>query len=391
MIARIVFVILLVLFLPQLYLDYYKYRQDKLWVRILHWLSTVAMMGVTVVLAFERDFVPYDMTVMNIYLIVLFLIFVPKAIYVLCSMLGKFARKTFHTRYNWGNAVGLFLGACVVFIVAYGSFIGVRKLDVNRMEISIPDLPEAFDGYRIVVFSDAHVGSFTGWREQLLKRDFDSINAQKPDAIFFVGDLQNMRPIELYPVRAILNSLEARDGVFSVLGNHDYSDYIDDDPAVKAANEREIVNRQRWFGWTPLLNGHVVLKRGATKERLVIAGVECNASRGDLPKVRTDVAKALRGVRPDDCVILLRHDPTNWRLEANADPRVKLTLGGHTHGGQVSLFGFRPTELRFPENYGLYREGDHQLYVTSGIGGLIPFRFGVSPEIAVITLRRMNN
>ena len=179
--------------------------------------------------------------------------------------------------------------------------------------------------------------------------------------------------------------------MFSVLGNHDYSDYIDDDPAVKAANEREIVNRQRWFGWTPLLNGHVVLKRGATKERLVIAGVECNASRGDLPKVRNEVRKALLGVHPDDCVILLRHDRPNWRLEANADPRVKLTLSGHTHGGQVSLFGFRPTELRFPENHGLYREGDHQLYVTSGIGGLIPFRFGVSPEIAVITLRRMNN
>ena len=110
-----------------------------------------------------------------------------------------------------------------------------------------------------------------------------------------------------------------------------------------------------------------------------------------MPKVRTDVAKALRGVRPDDCVILLQHDPGNWRLETNSDPRVKLTLSGHTHGGQVSLFGFRPTELRFPENHGLYREGDHQLYVTCGIGGLIPFRFGVSPEIAVITLRRMKN
>ena len=388
MIARIVFVILLVLFLPQLYLDYYKYRQDKLWVRILHWLSTVAMMGVTVVLAFERDFVPYDMTVMNIYLIVLFLIFVPKAIYVLCSMLGKFARKTFHTRYNWGNAVGLFLGACAVFIVAYGSFIGVRKLDVNRMEISIPDLPEAFDGYRIVVFSDAHVGSFTGWREQLLKRDFDSINAQKPDAIFFVGDLQNMRPIELYPVRAILNSLEARDGVFSVLGNHDYSDYIDDDPAIKIANEREMVSRQRQFGWKLLLNEHLTLeKQGA---RLVVAGLENDQTRKQMKK-RNDLAKALEGVRDDDCIILLQHDPGAWQQTEWIQPQVSLTLSGHTHGGQVSLFGLRATQLSKNYDYGLYRVGERQLYVTCGIGGLVPFRFGVTPEIAVITLKRINN
>ena len=391
MIARIVILLVLVLLLPQLYFDRRKLRRRKMWQRLLRWLPTVAMMVLTVALAMERDFVPHEMTVMNIYLMLLGLIFAPKAIYVLCSLAGRIVRKIRHSRYNWGNLVGFFLAFFIVFVVLYGSFVGVRRLNVNRLEIALKDLPEAFDGYRIVLFSDAHVGSFTGWRQSLLQRDIDSINAQQADAIFFVGDLQNMRPIELYPVRAILNSLEARDGVFSVLGNHDYSDYIDDDPAVKAANEREIVNRQRWFGWTPLLNGHVVLKRGATKERLVIAGVECNASRGDLPKVRTDVAKALRGVRPDDCVILLRHDPTNWRLEANADPRVKLTLSGHTHGGQVSLFGFRPTELRFPENYGLYREGDHQLYVTSGIGGLIPFRFGVSPEIAVITLRRMNN
>ena len=123
MIARIVFVILLVLFLPQLYLDYYKYRQDKLWVRILHWLSTLAMMGVTVVLAFERDFVPYDMTVMNIYLIVLFLIFVPKAIYVLCSMLESLREKP-STRAITGetrSACSWALASCSSWLTAVSS------------------------------------------------------------------------------------------------------------------------------------------------------------------------------------------------------------------------------------------------------------------------------
>jgi len=259
---------------------------------------------------------------------------------------------------------------------------------VNRLEIALKGLPEAFDGYRIVLFSDAHVGSFTGWRQSLLQRDIDSINAQQADAIFFVGDLQNQRPEELYPVQEMLRSLKATDGVFSVFGNHDYSDYIDDDPAIKIANEREMVSRQRQFGWKLLLNEHLTLeKQGA---RLVVAGVENDQTRKQMKK-RNDLAKALEGVRDDDCIILLQHDPGAWQQTEWIQPQVSLTLSGHTHGGQVSLFGLRATQLSKNYDYGLYREGERQLYVTCGIGGLVPFRFGVTPEIAVITLKRINN
>ncbi|MDY6248118.1 MAG: metallophosphoesterase, partial [Prevotella sp.] len=190
MIARIVILLVLVLLLPQLYFDRRKLRRRKMWQRLLRWLPTVAMMVLTVALAMERDFVPHEMTVMNIYLMLLGLIFAPKAIYVLCSLAGRFVRKIRHSRYNWGNLVGFFLAFFIVFVVLYGSFVGVRRLNVNRMEIALKDLSEAFDGYRIVLFSDAHVGSFTGWRQSLLQRDIDSINAQQADAIFFVGDLQ---------------------------------------------------------------------------------------------------------------------------------------------------------------------------------------------------------
>ncbi len=388
MIARIVILLVLVLLLPQLYFDRRKLRRRKMWQRLLRWLPTVAMMVLTVALAMERDFVPHEMTVMNIYLMLLGLIFAPKAIYVLCSLAGRFVRKIRHSRYNWGNLVGFFLAFFIVFVVLYGSFAGVRRLNVNRLEIALKDLPEAFDGYRIVLFSDAHVGSFTGWRQSLLQRDIDSINAQQADAIFFVGDLQNQRPEELYPVQEMLRSLKATDGVFSVLGNHDYSDYIDDDPAIKIANEREMVSRQRQFGWKLLLNEHLILeKQGA---RLVIAGVENDQTRKQMKK-RNDLAKALEGVRDDDCIILLQHDPGAWQQTEWIQPQVSLTLSGHTHGGQVSLFGLRATQLSKNYDYGLYREGERQLYVTSGIGGLVPFRFGVTPEIAVITLKRINN
>ena len=388
MIARIVILLVLVLLLPQLYFDRRKLRRRKMWQRLLRWLPTVAMMVLTVALAMERDFVPHEMTVMNIYLMLLGLIFAPKAIYVLCSLAGRFVRKIRHSRYNWGNLVGFFLAFFIVFVVLYGSFVGVRRLNVNRLEIALKDLPEAFDGYRIVLFSDAHVASFTGWRQSLLQRDIDSINAQQADAIFFVGDLQNQRPEELYPVQEMLRSLKATDGVFSVLGNHDYSDYIDDDPAIKIANEREMVSRQRQFGWKLLLNEHLTLeKQGA---RLVVAGVENDQTRKQMKK-RNDLAKALEGVRDDDCIILLQHDPGAWQQTEWIQPQVSLTLSGHTHGGQVSLFGLRATQLSKNYDYGLYREGEHQLYVTCGIGGLVPFRFGVTPEIAVITLKRINN
>lgn len=388
MIARIVILLVLVQLLPQLYFDRRKLRRRKMWQRLLRWLPTVAMMVLTVALAMERDFVPHEMTVMNIYLMLLGLIFAPKAIYVLCSLAGRFVRKIRHSRNNWGNLVGFFLAFFIVFVVLYGSFVGVRRLNVNRLEIALKDLPEAFDGYRIVLFSDAHVGSFTGWRQSLLQRDIDSINAQQADAIFFVGDLQNQRPEELYPVQEMLRSLKATDGVFSVLGNHDYSDYIDDDPAIKIANEREMVSRQRQFGWKLLLNEHLTLeKQGA---RLVVAGVENDQTRKQMKK-RNDLAKALEGVRDDDCIILLLHDPGAWQQTEWIQPQVSLTLSGHTHGGQVSLFGLRATQLSKNYDYGLYREGERQLYVTCGIGGLVPFRFGVTPEIAVITLKRINN
>lgn len=384
MIARILIILLVVLFLPQFYVDRRKLRRRKAWVRALRWLPAFLMGIWTVILALKRDFVPQDLTAVNVFLLILGVIFVPKAIYVFCSVVGRLVRKIFRLRYNWGNLVGLGLAFCAVYIVLYGSFVGVRRLNVRQVEISIPNLPEAFDGYRIVLFSDAHVGSFTGWRKSLLQRDVDSINAQQPDAILFVGDLQNQRPSELYPVQGILSALKARDGVFSVLGNHDYSDYIEDDPAIKTANDREMVNRQRQFGWKPLLNEHFVLQKNGS--RLVIAGVENDATRGT-PKPRRNIEKALEGLRQGDCVILLQHDPAIWRVETVSDPRVQLTLSGHTHGGQVSLFGLRATQMTKNEDYGLYREGDSQLYVTCGIGGLVPFRFGVSPEIVVLTLR----
>ena len=389
MIDRILILLLLVLLLPQLYFDRRKWRRHSSIVRVLSWLPTLAMTVWTVFLVLERDFTTPDLSSENAYLLVFGLYFAPKAVYVLCSVVGRLIRKLGRSRNNWGNLVGLALGVFIAYMVLYGGFIGIRRLNVNHVEIELEKLPRAYDGYKIVLFSDAHVGSLTGWRKRLLQRDVDSINAQNADAIVFGGDLQNLRPSELYPVQDILRQLKARDGVFSVLGNHDYSDYIDDDPAICAANERELQSRQRQFGWSLLMNESKPVNRGSRREgRLVFAGME-NFGLKD-GKQRADLKATLAGVDSADCVILLQHDPTAWQELILPEANVPLTLSGHTHGGQLSLFGLRASQVRSVEDYGLYREGHHQLYVTCGIGALVPFRFGVSPEIAVITLKCPN-
>jgi len=383
MISRIVFLLLLVLLLPQLYIYRRRLRKKPLWVRVLRWLPTLAMMVWTVRLAIEPSFVPEDMTETNAYLAVLSIIFVPKAIYSLCGWLGRVVKRLFHSRYNWGNLIGLLFGFFAFYMAVYGSFVGVRRLKVNKIEIAVKGLPQAFNGYKLVLFSDAHVGTMTGWRQKLLERDIDSINAQRADAIMFAGDIQNLRPSELYPVQDKLRQLKAPDGVFAVLGNHDYSAYIDEDPAICVANEKDTQNRMRQFGWTLLMNEHCVLTRGG--QRLVIGGMENGT--GDSKVARSDLKKTLEGIQDNDCVIMLEHDPAVWRESILKEADIALTLSGHTHGGQLSLFGLRFSSLTKDYDYGLYDDGQgHQLYVTCGLGGLVPFRFGVSPEIAVITL-----
>ena len=252
------------------------------------------------------------------------------------------------------------------------------------MEIYSPDLPEAFDGYRIVQFTDAHVGSFTGSHVHLLERAVDTIMAQQADAIVFTGDLQNVQPSELYPVRELLSRLSARDGVFSVLGNHDYSMYFNGPEAVKIANEREMITRQRQFGWDLLLNEHRVIRREA--DSIVIAGTE-NDGKPPFPS-RADLPKALKGVSKSAFIVMLQHDPSAWERNILPHSHAQLTLSGHTHGGQISLFGLRPTRFSYKQDKGLYTQGQRSLFVSSGLGGVVSFRFGVPPEVVVITLRR---
>ena len=281
-------------------------------------------------------------------------------------------------------------------IIAYGVFVGFEELEVRQVEYASADLPKAFDGYRIVQFSDAHVGTFKGSRQWMTQRAVDLINAQKADAIVFTGDLQNLYPEELEPHIAALGKLHAKDGVYAILGNHDYAIYIDVDSITREKNDKRTQQLFRQTGWTLLMNEHRIIRRDS--DSIVVAGMENWGEKLRMPR-KGDVKKTLAGLTiaaPNapkaisPFVVMLSHDPSAWRAKILPECDAQLTLSGHTHGGQFSLFGWSPVAWSYSEWGGLTYEGPRALYVSTGMGGLIPFRLNQPGEIAVITLRSKN-
>ena len=387
MIARAPFLFLLLILIPDLYLDYRYWRRQAPAYWLLWWLPAVALTVWTMKLAFEPNFMPDNPVQLHAYLFLFGLVVVPKAVFALCSAAGAGCRRLFRCRRNYGSLIGWLAMPAIWFVLCYGSFYGFKKLTVRQLTYTSSALPAAFDGYRLVLFSDAHVGTYTGQRQWLLQRAVDSINAQRADMIVFAGDLQNAHPRELHEQLAILSSLKAKDGVYSVLGNHDYAKYVECSEAQKAANCRETIDLERQMGWTLLQNEHRTIRRGS--QCLTIAGMENDGDGRHFPQ-RGDIKKTLKDTATDDFIVMLEHDPSSWRRRIVPDGRAQLTLSGHTHNMQFALFGWSPISLTGRETNGWYHHDHQSLYVSAGLGGLIPFRFGATGEIVVITLKRAN-
>lgn len=391
MIARAPYLFLLLILLPDLYLDWrywrHKYPVSR---RLLRWLPSILLTVYTIALTYEKNFIPDNPNILWIYLALIGLIAVPKAVFMLCSIIGLGFCRLFHKgkrRRNYGNLVGIICVPILWFILIYGSFIGFNKMEVNRQTYTSPALPKDFDGYKIVLFSDAHVGSYTERNEYVLRRAVDSINAQKPDLIVFTGDLQNTQPQDIYRHLDVLSSLKAKDGVYTILGNHDYGDYIAGNTARKVANCRETISLERQMGWTMLQNEHRYIKR--RKAGIVIAGMENDGDGIHFPQ-KGDIPQTLKGVKDGTFILMLEHDPSSWRRKIVPDGRAQLTLSGHTHKMQFSIFGWCPMSVLGKEYNDWYTEGAQSLFVTAGLGGLIPFRFGSTGEIVVLTLHSGN-
>ena len=263
-----------------------------------------------------------------LFFVVMGFIVVPLLSYFLCS-------KLLNRRY--GRRVGLGLACVIIGLVIYGMTFGFSQIEVRQIEFASKDLPEAFDGYRIVQFSDAHVDTFDGWLNEMVPQIVDSINAQKGDMIVFTGDLQNLRPEELVSKVAPFRQLHAPDGVYSILGNHDYATYLDCDEATKKQNDLKTQQLERQMNWTLLMNEHRIIRRG--NDSIVIAGMENWGVQKRMPR-NGDVRKTMKGISPKSFTVMLQHDPNAWRAKILPQCNAQLTLSGHTHGGQFSIVPF---------------------------------------------------
>lgn len=327
---------------------------------------------------------PSAMWAFKAFFMILVCIAVPKLLFLLVAIVGEGA--------GWliPAARGILLkGAVAVGVMAFGvqvfgSVWGWQRLGVNHVGIRVDRLPEGFEGYRIVQLSDIHLGTY-GHDDRLMQRMVDSVNALHPDLIVFTGDIVNTSPEELPPFRNALSRLKARDGILSILGNHDYCIYgVNMTDAERERNVRRIVDFERGLGWQVLLNEHATLHRGT--DSLCIAGVE-NTGRPPFPS-RGKVSQALQGINPGTCTLMLSHDPWHWHHGLVGQTDVALTLSGHTHAMQFRIGHFSPAQWVAKEWGGLYADGRQKLYVSTGIGGTVGYRLGAWPSIECITLKK---
>ena len=294
---------------------------------------------------------------------------------VVSGLLRLVAKVPFRKAFRWGLLVLL----VPPMVIAYGSVVDRNRFEIKEVSLEYPDLPESFDGYRIIHISDLHARSYAK-RTARLERAAQIINGLDADLIAFTGDLISLVPDEIDPIAASLSTLKAKDGVVSVLGNHDYGTYAD----TSGVLVDDLIAKEREMGWELLLNEHKVLHRGA--DSIVVIGVENTSvshffpSNGDLTKASEGTDGAFR--------IVLTHDPMHWESEILGQDYA-LTLSGHTHAMQLSIFGWSPSSLMFRHSDGLYTEDSQHLYINVGLGEtLFPARIGARPEITVITLEK---
>lgn len=355
--------------------DWYIYRRyvsrwKQVWMRRLYWLpSTLLLIGMFITFGTYEPR-PEAMNRLSLLLIVFLCINVPKAIFALLSPLCKS---------HIGLAIALFTMAYLVF----GATEGKQHFQVKEVTIESEALPRGFDGYRIVQLSDIHTGSWENDTAPMLKA-VNIINRLQPDLIVFTGDLVNNLASELDAFIPVFSQLKAKHGVYSVLGNHDYSTYIKwDTPQQQEAQLDSLKAKQARMGWTLLNNRHVKLHQ--QNDSIALIGVE-NSGRPPFPD-HARLSEAMTGTA-GMFQILLSHDPTHWRREVLPKTDIQLMLAGHTHAMQTRIFGFTPAQFVYPENDGLYQEGEQMLYVNIGLGHLLyPMRLGAWPEITLLTLK----
>ena len=402
---NMVYIILIGIFIIYFLLTFYASRSLKTlkvprWVEWLFWLITIGVVIHLLYHWFCRGKVvwsapqQYAIAGLLTWLIICLFVTLPLLLEDITRLIKAIFRKPTNapripSRRKFVSTLGWGLAAIPFASILYSIFKGKYNYKVWKYTLYFDNLPKAFDGYRITQISDIHCGSFDNYEK--IHYGVELINSQKSDVILFTGDLVNNLANEVHNWKSLFATLQAPDGVFSIMGNHDYGDYSSwETPEAKQQNLEHLFQLQKQMGWQLLLNEHCYLERNG--EKIALIGVE-NWGHGRFSKYG-DLNKAMEGVNTEDFKILMSHDPTHWQevvLPENKD--VQLTLSGHTHGMQCGIeipgwLKWSPSQYIYKYWGGMYEEDGKYLNVNRGFGyHAFPGRLGVWPEITVIELK----
>ena len=337
----------------------------------------------------------FFITLLVFKLIVISFLFIEDITRIILSIFNFFfasieSNKFFLQRRNFVSKMALIIAALPIPFVIHGIYRGRHNYRVLKYELEFDDLPEEFDGYKLTHISDIHSGSL----QKINKVEYavDLINKENSDLVLFTGDFINNKANELIKWMRIFSKIKAKDGKYSVLGNHDYGDYVNwDSDQEKKENFTNLLNLQKEMGFELLLNENVKIK--SINQSICLIGVE-NWGKGRFKK-SGDIDEACEGLNDKNFKIVMSHDPSHWdQILINHETHFHLTLSGHTHGMQFGIeipgwIKWSPIKWAYKYWAGMYYEKKQYLNVNRGFGVLgFPGRVGIWPEISVITLKK---
>ena len=403
----------IILFIIIAIIEVYAFQAVKTFTKVRWVLIAYALISFVVIVFVFYEFTKFDrtigqtqMTMMTMGLLILVL--VPKLILTFFMLLEDIYRvfSGTVTHFMGDNDNGAFLPdrrkfisqialgiAAIPFLsLVYGMTKGKYNFKVLKQTLFFPDLPDAFDGFTITQISDVHSGSFDN--PEKISYAIDLVNQQNSDMILFTGDIVNTHATEMHPWIETFNKIQKHEfGKFSVLGNHDYGEYVDWPSAeAKEANFQGIKGLYGQIGFNLLLNENVKIKKG--NDEIALVGVE---NWGKNFKQAGDINVASANLKKEDFKILMTHDPSHWEYEVKNHPKnFHLTLSGHTHGFQFGIeipgiIKWSPVEYVYKQWAGLYENLGRYVYVNRGFGfHAYPGRVGIWPEITVFELKKGN-
>jgi uncharacterized protein len=401
-----------------LLIDFYTYRGIKKLImnsgraikqviRILFWMIPIIIIaGLIFVPMLRSEINPAEFLIYFHFISGTFVLFyLPKLIFIVFNFIDDLLKGGIHlfnwkkkkngekngtdkiTRSQFLTRIGIITAGIPFLSIIYGIGWGRFDLTLRKVKLQFKNLPQKFNGLKIVQLSDFHLGSLLN-QFSFVEEAVDKVNSLSPDLILFTGDFVNNVSEEMDKFLPVLSKLKSKYGNYSILGNHDYGEYVHwESEEAKSDNLERLKTQQRDAGFDLILNDN--RKISIDDDEIELIGVE-NWGLPPFPQYG-DLNISLANANKDSFKILLSHDPTHWDEQVLGNTNVDLTLSGHTHGAQfgIEIPGWRwsPVNLRYKRWGGLYTEGKQHLYVNTGIGFIgFPGRIGMPPEITLIEL-----